>query len=146
MDDVVTMKVGEHLQQLQRDVHRPRRVERPIFEELGHGLTRQVLEHQVGPLPEYAKVAQRHAVRVVKTAHRHRLALEPPDKFGVPHVEIVQDLHRHLALGTQSARAVHHADAAAADRLEQLITTVQHATGQRCFCVGTGHRLILAAT
>ena len=91
----------------------------------------EVLHGQVDQAVGGAEVEDLHGVGVRQPAHQLRLAFEARHLLGIARQLAGQQLERHQFSDARVLDAVHHAHAAAADRLFDAVTFGHHHADQR---------------
>ena len=97
------------------DLGRAVRAQRaPLLELLLERLAFEQLHHEIRDAARvHGEVEDHHRVRMLHAAGRLALEVEARERFGVGAGAPREDLHRHVALEVQVARAEHGAEAAA---------------------------------
>ena len=133
MDQAGGVRRRERRAHRHADLGRAQRAQRAaLLELLLERVALEQLHHQVRDAARVdAEVEHRDRVRVLHAARGGALAPEARERLGVGPRARRQDLHRHLAVELEVARAEHRPEAAAADRLVEAVASAQHAAGHR---------------
>ena len=127
VDDALVVGGGERARDLRGDPDRAHRRERRAEpDRRAERLARHELHHRVGhAVGRGAEVGDVDDVGVADARRRLGLLDEPADRRGVAHRLALEDLDRERALDHRVARGEHHAHAALADLLLDVVAAVE---------------------
>ncbi len=121
MDQPVIVRRGEAARDLERDVDRLARRERPLVQTLAQGLALEKLGHEVGRSLVRAHIVEHENVGMVQGAGRARLLLEASETIRIGGERGGQHLDRDLTSQAGVARSIDLAHAPRAERRQDLV-------------------------
>ena len=131
VDDARLVRGAERGQDLERDVARAVDGHPAVVQLVGEGAAGQPFHHEKRNLVVFARVEDRHDVRMRQPRRRSRLGLEAPPRPRLAAEIGAQDLHRDHAPEPEVGRLAHLTHAAAPQHCPELVAARERRLGRR---------------